>query len=91
MLWDYWTKGQAINSRKSISPEQQHELHEIVARRSGGERKIFAEMWTRHNRHFKISKYHQLLAVHFEDAKRYLETMLLKTKAEKPDCNLKSQ
>ena len=46
-----------INDRKSISPEQQALLHEIVARRSGGERKIYAEMWSRHNRHFKIPRY----------------------------------
>lgn len=80
VLWDYWTKGQAINQRKAISPEQQALLHEIVARRSNGERKIYAEMWARHNRHFKIAKYSQLLAVHFPEAVHYLETMDLKRK-----------
>ncbi|OTG70640.1 hypothetical protein B9T38_11900 [Acinetobacter sp. ANC 4218] len=69
-----------INDRQSISPEQQALLHEIVARRSGGERKIFAEMWARHNRHFKIAKYSQLLAIHFPEAVHYLETMELKSK-----------
>lgn len=79
VLWEYWTKGQAVNQRHAITPEQQHALHEIVERRSHGERKIYAGMWSRHNRHFKIAKYSQLLAVHFEDAKNYLETMDVKS------------
>lgn len=70
-----------IENRQSISPEQQALLHEIVARRSGGERKIFAEMWARHNRHFKIPRYAELLAIHFPEAVHYLETMELKAKA----------
>lgn len=85
VLWDYWTKGQAINQRKAISPEQQALLHEIVARRSGGERKIYAEMWSRHNRHFKIPRYAELLEIHFPEAVHYLETMELKAKAEKQE------
>ena len=71
---------QQIESRQSISPEQQALLHEIVTRRSGGERKTHSEMWTRHNRHFKIAKYSQLLAIHFPEAVHYLETMELKSK-----------
>lgn len=71
-----------INDRQSISPEQQALLHEIVARRSKGERKIFAEMWSRHNRHFNIAKYSQLLDIHFPEAIHYLETMELKSKIE---------
>ena len=71
-----------INDRQSISPEQQALLHEIVARRSKGERKIFAEMWARHNRHFKIPRYAELLAIHFPEAIHYLETMELKAKIE---------
>ncbi|WP_228153291.1 phage antirepressor N-terminal domain-containing protein [Acinetobacter indicus] len=85
VLWDYWTKGQAINQRKAISPEQQALLHEIVARRSGGERKIYAEMWSRHNRHFKIPRYAELLAIHFPEAVHYLETMDLKARVAKPE------
>ena len=74
-----------INDRQSISPEQQALLHEIVARRSNGERKIFAEMWSRHNRHFKIARYSQLLAIHFPEAIHYLETMDIKAKTEKQE------
>ena len=73
-----------INDRQSISPEQQALLHEIVARRSNGERKIFAEMWARHNRHFKIPRYAELLAIHFAEAVHYLETMELKAKIVEP-------
>lgn len=77
-----------INNRKSISPEQQALLHEIVARRSKGERKIFAEMWARHNRHFKIPRYAELLAIHFPEAVHYLETMELKAKIVEPKQDL---
>lgn len=76
---------QQIESRQSISPEQQALLHEIVDRRSKGNRKIYAEMWSRHNRHFKIPRYAELLAIHFPEAVHYLETMELKAKAEKQE------
>ncbi|ENV36835.1 hypothetical protein F959_01642 [Acinetobacter venetianus RAG-1 = CIP 110063] len=82
VLWDYWMKGQAINQRHTITAEQQDALHAIVARRAGGNRKIRAEMWSRHNRHFKIAKYSQLLDIHFDDAVHYLEEMELHAKAE---------
>jgi hypothetical protein len=74
-----------INDRQSITPEQQALLHEIVDRRSQGNRKIYAEMWSRHNRHFKIPRYAELLAIHFPEAVHYLETMELKAKAEKQE------
>ena len=77
-----------LESRQSISPEQQALLHEIVARRSGGERKIYAEMWARHNRHFKIPRYAELLAIHFSEAVHYLETMELKAKIVEPKQDL---
>lgn len=77
-----------LESRQSISPEQQALLHEIVARRSQGERKIFSEMWARHNRHFKIPRYAELLAIHFSEAVHYLETMELKTKVSTKQDNL---
>lgn len=74
-----------LKGRQSISPEQQALLHEIVARRSQGERRIFAEMWARHNRHFKIPRYAELLEIHFPEAVHYLETMDLKAKVEKQE------
>jgi hypothetical protein len=77
-----------VKARQAISPEQQALLHEIVARRSQGERKIFAEMWARHNRHFKIPRYAELLAIHFSEAVHYLETMELKAKIVEPKQDL---
>lgn len=74
-----------VKARQAISPEQQALLHEIVARRSQGERKILAEMWARHNRHFKIPRYAELLEIHFPEAIHYLETMDLKAKVEKQE------
>lgn len=80
VLWDYWTKGQATNTRSTISPAQQSALQAIVHKRAGIDRRAMAEMWSRHNRHFNIAKYSQLLAVHFDDAYQYLANMDLKTK-----------
>ncbi|MCD9083015.1 hypothetical protein JFT52_07395 [Acinetobacter baumannii] len=77
VLWEYWTKGQAINQRLTISPEQQNVLHEIVDRRAGRDRSLRASMWIRHNRHFGIAKYSQLLSIHFDEAKQYLELLPL--------------
>ncbi|HFX6257270.1 TPA: phage antirepressor N-terminal domain-containing protein [Acinetobacter baumannii] len=77
VLWEYWTKGQAINQRLTISPEQQNALHEIVDRRAGRDRSLRASMWIRHNRHFGIAKYSQLLSIHFDEAKQYLELLPL--------------
>ncbi len=82
VLWDYWTKGQAINKRLTITPEQQHALHEIVDRRAGKNRSQRASMWVRHNRHFGIAKYSQLLSIHFEEAKQYLESINVVEKVE---------
>ena len=80
VLWDYWTKGQATNTRSTISPAQQSALQAIVHKRASIDRRAMAEMWSRHNRHFNIAKYSQLLAVHFDDAYQYLANMDLKTK-----------
>lgn len=79
---------QQIESRQSISPEQQALLHEIVDRRSQGNRKIYAEMWSRHNRHFKIPRYAELLAIHFPESIHYLETMELKARVSTKQDNL---
>lgn len=80
--------GQQIAIRQSITPEQQALLHEIVARRSQGERKIFAEMWSRHNRHFNIPRYAELLTIHFPESVHYLETMDLKARPEKHEGDI---
>lgn len=70
---------QKIDTRVKINADQQAELKEIVDRRAQGERKIYAEIWSRHNKHFRISRYSDLLAIHFQDAVDYLETMKLRT------------
>ena len=65
--------------RHKVSPEQKSVLKEIVDQRVSGNVRARAEMWSRHNRHFNINSYHELLAVHFEDAKRYLANMDVKS------------
>ncbi|WP_180175937.1 BRO family protein [Acinetobacter sp. YH12025] len=71
---------QQIDTRVKINSEQQAELKEIVDRRAQGERRLHAEIWARHNRHFRITRYSDLLAIHFQDAVNYLETLEVKSK-----------
>ena len=71
---------QQIDTRVKINAEQQAELKEIVDRRAQGERRLHAEMWSRHNKHFRITHYSDLLAIHFQDAVNYLETLEIKSK-----------
>lgn len=70
---------QQIDTRVKINVQQQTELKEIVDRRCEGSVKKRTELWSRHNRHFRIPRYSELLAIHFQDAVNYLETMKLNT------------
>ena len=73
---------QAINKRIAITPEQKDELREIADNRLVGYtgKQARSEIWGRHNRHFNINSYHELLAIRFEDSKQYLRTIELRTK-----------
>lgn len=71
---------QQIDTRVKINSEQQAELKEIVDRRCEGSVKKRTELWSRHNKHFRIPRYSALLAIHFQDAVNYLETMQIKAK-----------
>lgn len=81
---------QQIDTRVKINAQQQAELKEIVDRRCEGSVKRRAELWSRPNQHFKIPRYSELLAIHFQDAMNYLETMVLKTKTELENVNVKA-
>lgn len=70
---------QQIDTRVKIDAEQQAELKEIVDRRCEGSVKRRTELWSRHNQHFRIPRYSELLAIHFQDAVDFLETMKLRT------------
>ncbi|AXY60047.1 Bro-N domain-containing protein [Acinetobacter sp. WCHAc010052] len=70
---------QNIGTRVKINAGQQAELKEIVDRRCRGIISLRTELWSRHNRHFRIPRYSELLAIHFQDAVDYLETMELKS------------
>ncbi|WP_396232148.1 antA/AntB antirepressor family protein [Acinetobacter baumannii] len=76
--------GGAIETRKVISPEQKDSLQKIVDAKVNGNNGLRAQVWTRHNRHFKINSYHELLAIHFEDSMQYLLSMEIKGKVENP-------
>lgn len=76
---------QQIDTRIKINAQQQTELKEIVDRRCEGSVKKRTELWSRHNQHFRIPRYSELLAIHFQDAVNYLEMMDLKSKPEQQD------
>ena len=73
---------QQIDTRVKINAEQQIILQEIVDRRSEGSAKKRAELWSRHNKHFRIPRYNELLAIHFQDSVDYLETLKIKAKGD---------
>lgn len=73
---------QQSDTRVKINAEQQAELKEIVDRRCGGSTKKRTELWSRHNKYFRIPRYSELLAIHFQDAVDYLETMKLRTEGQ---------
>ena len=72
-----------ISGKQTISPEQAGILYNIVHTRAGNNQSLIMQMWSRLKNHFKYSaSYRELRAIHFEDAKHYLEVMDLKVKAE---------
>ncbi len=75
-----------IGGKQTISPEQCGILYNIVHTRAGGNQGLIRQMWSRLKNHFKYSaSYRELRAIHFEDAKHYLEVMDLKGKTEKQE------
>lgn len=72
-----------IGGKQTISPEQAGILYNIVHTRAGGNKNTIVQMWSRLKNHFKYSaSYRELRAIHFEDAKHYLEVMDLKGKVD---------
>ena len=72
-----------IGGKQTISPEQCGILYNIVHTRAGDNKNTIVQMWSRLKNHFKYSaSYRELRAIHFEDAKHYLEVMDLKVKVE---------
>lgn len=75
-----------IGGKQTISPEQAGILYNIVHTRAGDNKNTIVQMWSRLKNHFKYSaSYRELRAIHFEDAKHYLEVMDLKVKADKKE------
>lgn len=75
-----------IGGKQTISPEQAGILYNIVHTRAGDNKNTIVQMWSRLKNHFKYSaSYRELRAIHFEDAKHYLEVMDLKVKTEKKE------
>lgn len=77
-----------LNGKQTISPEQAGILYNIVHTRANGNKNAIVQMWSRLKNHFKYSaSYRELRAIHFDDAKHYLEVMDLNAKPEKPQDN----
>lgn len=77
-----------LNGKQTISPEQAGILYNIVHTRANGNKNLIVQMWSRLKHHFKYSaSYRELRAIHFDDAKHYLEMMDLNAKSEKPQDN----
>lgn len=75
-----------IGGKQTISPEQAGILYNIVHTRAGGNKNTIVQMWSRLKNHFKYSaSYRELRAIHFEDAKHFLEVMDLRVKTEKKE------
>jgi hypothetical protein len=75
-----------IGGKQTISPQQADVLYSIIHTRSNGNGGTIASMWSRLKNHFKYKgTYRELRAIHFEDAKHYLEVMDLKVKTEKQE------
>ena len=68
-------------TRQTISPEQKAELIELVHQKAANDHSAIATIWIRHNRHYRINSYHELLARNFEDAKQYIMNLEIKPKA----------
>ena len=86
-LWKYWTDGQAVRQSvhgDTLTAAEQAQLQAIVQAKAGMvpadmQRKAFAEMWTRFNRHFRIARYAQLPPAKMGEAVEYLVGMEVKT------------
>lgn len=77
---------QQVNSKQTISVEQCGILYNIVHTRAGGNQGLIKQMWSRLKNHFKYSaSYRELRAIHFEDAKHYLELMELRVSSKQSE------
>ncbi|MCJ0828704.1 KilA-N domain-containing protein [Acinetobacter sp. NIPH1876] len=77
-----------LNGKQTISPEQAGILYNIVHTRANGNKNLIVQMWSRLKNHFKYSaSYRELRAIHFDDAKHYLEVMDLTSKPEKHETS----
>ena len=75
-----------IGGKQTITPQQADVLYSIIHTRANGNGGIIKSMWSRLKNHFKYNgTYRELRAIHFEDAKHYLEMMELKMKAEQQE------
>ncbi len=72
-----------LHSGDTLTPSEQAQLQAIVQAKAGMvpadmQRKAFAEMWTRFNRHFRIARYAQLPPAKMGEAVEYLVGMEVK-------------
>lgn len=70
------TGNQAPALPSTITPAQRQELHELVQLIVDSGKQGWGETWKRFHNKFRVSKYEQLPAARFEEAKQYLKSKL---------------
>lgn len=62
---------------KTITVDQQAALHKLVSKRSENYPELKPIIWAKHNSHFNIPRYNELLEIHFDDAVQYIQNLKL--------------
>ncbi len=78
VLWDYWTKGHAVNPRSTLTPEQQRYVQKAVAERvkewaPDTARKGYARLYSSIKDHFKVGSYKDIPTDRFNEILIFLQ------------------
>lgn len=78
-LWDYWTKGAAINPRMPLTPDHQRGIQKAVARRAqalpkGLQRLAYSRLYSHLKDRFGVAKYDQIPDEQYTQALAAVET-----------------
>lgn len=78
VLHDYWHKGEAVNPRRiTISIEQQQVIRTAVAKRCQKNSVHYQTVYEALKKQFDIPRYNELLAVDFDEALRFIQSVEL--------------
>lgn len=79
VLWDYWSKGVAINPRTPLTPDHQRGIQKAVARRAqalpkGLQRLAYSRIYSHLKDRFDVAKYDQIPDEQYTQALAAIET-----------------